>query len=117
MSCCCSKTYNVNKVKPVHHDTEGDIATVQYGRVNGFSCPLHPLQFIGWFFIILFAAFKGVNIMTVDKRGSSRFSLTSKKLPKFGAGLHFSSKCLSFRTPKCYPKRTWPDNEFIPSLP
>ena len=27
---------------------------VTYGRTNGWTCPWHPFQFIGWFFLLLF---------------------------------------------------------------
>ena len=47
---CCGKN-NQNKVLPVN----GNVSTKQYGRKNGWSCPWHPLQIIGWFFILLFA--------------------------------------------------------------
>jgi len=41
-----------NQVTPVSHD--GHVEVKQYGRKNGLSFPLHPLQVVGWFFIILF---------------------------------------------------------------
>ena len=31
------------------------VAMNQMERVNGWSCPWHPLQFIAWFFLIFFA--------------------------------------------------------------
>ena len=31
------------------------VTEVSRPRVNGWSCPLHPLQFVGWFFVIFFA--------------------------------------------------------------
>lgn len=47
---CCSENYHPqNKVLPK------EVGHVQYGRVNGLSCPWHPLQLLGWFFLILFA--------------------------------------------------------------
>lgn len=49
---CCGSSPPQNKVLP---EEEAYVQTAQYGRVNGWSCPLHPLQIIGWFLIILFA--------------------------------------------------------------
>lgn len=48
--CCCPTNQSNNKVSP-----GTDAYVTHYGRVNGWSCPWHPLQFVGWFFILLFA--------------------------------------------------------------
>ncbi|XP_066928208.1 uncharacterized protein [Clytia hemisphaerica] len=48
-NCCGGDSYHPkNKVVP------DEVGQAQYGRTNGLSCPLHPLQLIGWFFITLF---------------------------------------------------------------
>ncbi len=37
---------------PAAKDTEREVTRP---RVNGWGCPLHPLQFVGWFFVVFFA--------------------------------------------------------------
>ena len=50
---CCGRTHHnrSNKVLP----GQDEVTVKKYGRVNGWTCPLHPLQVIGWFLILLFA--------------------------------------------------------------
>ncbi|XP_065675108.1 uncharacterized protein LOC136071992 isoform X1 [Hydra vulgaris] len=48
---CTKSTYNTNKVCPEN----GEAKIKQFSKVNGWTCPLHPFQILGWFFIILFA--------------------------------------------------------------
>ena len=50
MCCDDEMSYNVNKVSP-----DGYVQTKQHGRKNGWTWPWHPLQIVGWFFLILFA--------------------------------------------------------------
>lgn len=33
------------------------VAVSQRERINGWSCPWHPLQFVAWFFLIFFSVF------------------------------------------------------------
>ena len=49
MCCDDEMSYNVNKVSP-----DGYVQTKQHGRKNGWTRPWHPLQIVGWFFLIFF---------------------------------------------------------------
>ena len=53
-SCCCGGK-NSNKVSPdfsVSYDSQ--VLANQFERINGWTCPWHPLQIIAWLFLIMF---------------------------------------------------------------
>ena len=49
---CCGHGHSNNKVLPGHTDA---VKVRKYGRINGWTCPPHPLQVLGWIFMIVFA--------------------------------------------------------------
>ena len=53
---CMSGTCNKdNKVSPDYSLQENQVDVNQFERINGWSCPWHPLQIIAWFFLVIFA--------------------------------------------------------------
>ena len=51
---CLSCKGKKNRVAPVTTPPQNEIAFNSKERINGWSCPLHPLQITAWLFILLF---------------------------------------------------------------
>lgn len=48
--------------------TSSSVAIQQRERINGWSCPWHPLQFVAWFFLIFFSVlYFGVIVFYLPK--------------------------------------------------
>ena len=49
---CCFK--RMNRVTPASNQDQTEISFTSRERINGWSCPLHPLQITAWLLIVLF---------------------------------------------------------------
>ena len=49
--CCCK---GKNKVAPEANSDQTEVPFNSIERINGWSCPLHPLQITAWLFIMIF---------------------------------------------------------------
>ena len=52
---CCACCKKNNQISPDYNSTHHDVVVNQYERINGWSCPWHPLQFLAWLFLVIFA--------------------------------------------------------------
>ena len=51
-SCCCKQK---NKVGPADNSDDIQVESNSFERINGWTCPWHPLQIMAWLFICIFA--------------------------------------------------------------
>lgn len=50
--CCCAEK---NRIAPESTVDENEVLINASERINGWTCPLHPLQVTAWLFIVIFS--------------------------------------------------------------